>query len=249
MITGSTYTLKVFETADAFNKAAAEFIITIAEKSIAARGRFTISLSGGQTPGNLYRLLAEPEYCKRMPWKNTFIFWGDERCVPLDDERNNARQAKILLLDKIEIPLSNVYRIPVNLSPQEAALQYEKELAVFFGEEPMCFDLILLGLGENGHTASLFPGTEIIKEQAIGIKEVFVEEEKMFRISMTATLINQAHHILFLVTGEKKAGILKEVLTAPYQPDKYPAQIIKPADGELYWFVDHDAASLMNPEN
>ncbi len=145
MTTRSTYKLEIFKNADAFNKAAAEFIIDKAHQSIAAKGRFTLSLSGGRTPGNLYKLLAEPEYNERMPWKNTFIFWGDERCVPLDDERNNAHQAKILLLDKIDIPASNIYVIPVNLSPAaEAAFQYEKIVKDFFKEEPMRFDLILL---------------------------------------------------------------------------------------------------------
>ncbi len=241
----STYKLEVFKTADAFNKAAAEFIIDKAHKAIAAKGRFTLSLSGGRTPANVYQLLAEPAYSDRMPWKNTFIFWGDERCVPLADDRNNAQQAKILLLDKIKIPLSNVHRIPVDLSPPEAASQYEKALKDFFIKEPMRFDLMLLGLGENGHTASLFPGTEIIKEQTAGISEVYVEEEKMFRISMTAYLLNLSHNIIFLVTGKAKAEILNTVLHDAYQPDKYPAQLIKPTDGNLYWFVDKEAATLL----
>jgi 6-phosphogluconolactonase len=245
MTAGSTYKLEIFKTVDAFNKAVAEFIIATAEKSIAAKGRFTLSLSGGQTPGSLYQLLAEPAYSERMPWKNTFIFWGDERCVPLDDDRNNAQQAKILLLDKIDIPASNIHIIPVNLSPSEAARQYEKTVKDFFKEEPMRFDLILLGLGENGHTASLFPGTEIIKEQTAGIREVYVEEEKMFRISMTPYLLNLSHNIIFLVTGKSKADIFNTVLHDAYQPDKYPAQLIKPTDGNLYWFVDKEAAALL----
>ncbi|MEO7264420.1 MAG: 6-phosphogluconolactonase [Ferruginibacter sp.] len=245
MTTSSTYKLEIFITADAFNKAAAEFIIDEAHKAIAVKGRFTLSLSGGQTPENLYRLLAEPAFSKRMPWKNSFIFWGDERCVPLDDDRNNAHQAKILLLDKIDIPASNIHIIPVNLPPAEAACQYEKIVKEFFKDEPMRFDLILLGLGENGHTASLFPGTEIIKEQTAGVREVYVEEEKMSRISMTPYLLNLSHNIIFLVTGKAKAEILNTVLHDAYQPDKYPAQLIKPADGNLYWFVDNEAAAML----
>jgi len=243
--------LKVFETVDALNKAAAEYIITIAKKAIAERGKFIISLSGGETPKKIYSLLATPHFCKQIEWNKVFIFWGDERCVSLNDVRNNAYQARLTLLDKIDIPLLNIYSIPVNLPPAEAASTYEKELKAFFGNEAeqstlhAKFDLILLGLGENGHTASLFPGTKVINEQTEGIRAVPVEEEKMFRITMTAPLINQAHHILFLVTGENKAEVLKNVLAAPYQPEKYPAQLIKPVNGELAWFVNQEAASLI----
>lgn len=241
----STFKLEVFQTADAVNIAAAEFIIATASRAIIARGRFILSLSGGQTPGNLYKLLAEPAYNERMPWKDTFIFWGDERCVPLNDERNNAHQAKVLLLDKIGIPLSNVHRVPVDLSPAEAALQYEKEISVFFGEEPIRFDLILLGLGENGHTASLFPGSEVVFENTRQIRNVYVAEQNMFRITMTPLLINKARNIIFLVEGENKAEILKTVLSGSQQPDKFPAQVINAENGNLYWFVDKKAAALL----
>lgn len=246
MMNNQKYKLEVFETTGALNQAAAAFIIEAANKAVDANGRFIIALSGGKTPGNLYTLLAQPSFSNRMPWKNTFIFWGDERCVPLDDDRNNAYQARISLLDKISIPASNIHIIPVNLSPAEAATKYEQELNDFFGEEPKRFDCILLGLGENGHTASLFPGTKVLSDMEEGVREVYVEEDNMFRVTMTAPLINHAHHILFLVTGQAKASILEKVLTGSYQPEIYPAQLIKPIAGKLYWFVDHDAASLVN---
>ena len=181
-----------------------------------------------------------------MPWKNTFVFWGDERCVPLTDERNNAYHAKILLLDKSDIPSENIFIIPVNLPPAEAASQYENELKDFFKNEVIEFDLILLGLGENGHTASLFPHTDILNEKLAGVRDVYVAEEKAFRVSMTAAMINNAHKILFLVTEEKKAAVLKIVLTGDYQPEVYPAQLINPEKGELYWFTDREAASQLN---
>jgi 6-phosphogluconolactonase len=241
----SKLNLIVFQTADEFNKAAAEFIVAIASKSIAARGRFVVSLSGGKTPQKLYSLLAELPFRNQIEWGRTFVFWGDERCVPLDDARNNAYQAKIFLLDKVNIPKTNIFSIPVNLSPEEAAIEYENEIKNFFGDEPMKFDLFLLGLGENGHTASLFPGTNVIDEQSESVRDVYVEEEKMFRITITAPLINRASTILFLVTGKNKAEMLRKVLELPYQPDKIPAQLIKPIDGELYWFVDQDAATLI----
>lgn len=241
-----TYKLNIFKTTAALNKAAAEFIVLIAKQSIAERGRFCISLSGGQTPQKLYSCLSRSPFRAQLQWKNIFIFWSDERCVDLHDEKNNAHQAKLMLLDKIDIPQSNIYNIPVNLAPKKAASNYEKKLKKFFGKKSPRFDLILLGLGENGHTASLFPGTKVIDEKAEGVRVVYVKEEKMFRITMTASLINRARTILFLVTGKKKSAILKKVLTASYQPDKIPAQLIKPADGNLYWFADADAASLIS---
>jgi 6-phosphogluconolactonase len=234
-------TLKVFETPDLMSEAAAEFIVHIAAESIAARGKFTIALSGGNTPGKLYSLLSSASYRERIDWKKTFVFWGDERCVPLDSERNNAHMAKTLLLDKIEIPSANIYPMPVDLEPAEAAKKYEETLKDFFGKDLPSFDLILLGLGDNGHTASLFPYTSVLIETHHWIKEVHVEEQKEWRITMTVPLINQAAHIAFLVSGKEKAEILQTVLNGPYQPDMYPAQLIKPADGHLLWFTDKSA--------
>jgi 6-phosphogluconolactonase len=242
----STYNVKVFQTIDTLNIAAANLIIEIANKAIKERGRFLISLSGGQTPVQLYSLLTQPFFSNQIPWEKTFVFWGDERCVASSDERNNAHQAKSILLDRIDIPTSNIYPIPVSLSPSQAAAEYEKELKIFFGKGPMKFDLVLLGLGENGHTASLFPGMKVIDEQAEGIREVYLKDEKMHRVTMTAPLINQAHNVLFLVTGGEKAMVLEKVLTTSYQPDEYPAQLIKPVNGELYWFIDQASASLIN---
>ncbi len=235
----------VFQSIDALREAVAEYIITVSKKSIAERGRFTIALSGGDTPQKLYALLAKTPYSEQIEWKKTFVFWGDERWVPFDDRRNNAYQAKSILLDKVTIPASNIHRIPVNLSPNQAAIKYEKELRAFFGNEPIQFDMILLGLGENGHTASLFPGTKVIHEHAEGVRFVEMNPPIGGRITMTAALINQAHHILFLVTGEKKAVILEKILDDSYQPNLYPAQLIKPLHGDLIWFADQEAASLI----
>lgn len=235
--------LEVFPTIDELTIAAAKFIVTVANNAIVKNGRFTIALSGGNTPLELYSILAKYPFSEQIEWEKTFIFWGDERHVPINDNRNNAHQAKVMLLDKVNIPPSNIYIIPVNLEPAEAANKYENEIKKFFGDNPMQFDLVLLGLGENGHTASLFPGTKILDEKVEGIRDVYVKEEKMFRITMTAPLINQAHHILFLVSGRNKAEILETVTWVPYQPEKYPAQLIKPLHGDLRWFADSDAAT------
>ncbi len=238
--------MKVFPTPDDVGVASAEFIILLAREAIAAKGRFVISLSGGQTPDRLYALLAQSPWRQQIEWMKTFIFWGDERYVRFDDKRNNAHVAQSILLKRIDIPSSNIHFINVNLQPDEAAREYENDIRNFFGTEPPRFDLVLLGLGENGHTASLFPETKVIDEQAEGVRDIYVEEEKMFRITMTAPLINQAHHILFLVTGKKKSEVLKNILTSSFQPHRYPAQLIKPRGGELQWFVDQEAASLIS---
>ncbi|HEV8514753.1 MAG TPA: 6-phosphogluconolactonase [Cyclobacteriaceae bacterium] len=245
MSINSKYNLRVFKTTDELNIAAAEFVIAEAKEAIAARGRFIISLSGGQTPNGLYSLLAKSPWREQIEWIKTFIFWGDERYARFDDDRNNAHHAKSILFDNIGIPSSNIHFIDVNLQPDEAAKDYEKDIKAFFGNEALRFDLVLLGLGENGHTASLFPGTNVIDEKGEGVRDLYVGEEKMYRITMTAPLINQARHILFLVTGINKSEVLKNILSEPYQPQKYPAQLINPNNGELHWFVDEGAAALM----
>lgn len=235
--------LRVFSSVELLNRSAAELLVQIADEAVKARGRFLLCLSGGNTPKSLYALLSVNPYPDLIPWENTFVFWGDERCVPADDERNNAHEAKALLLQKTNLPSSHIFPVPVNLPPAGAANKYEQTLRDFFGQESPCFDLILLGLGENGHTASLFPGTMVLREKSRWVQQVFVKEQQMNRITMTAPLINQAHHILFLVTGAAKAGILKAVLTEPFQPERYPAQLIRPEQGEVYWFADKHAAA------
>jgi 6-phosphogluconolactonase len=240
-----TNDIHVFNDVAELCESTADFIIELANESIAVNGQFVLVLSGGSTPNELYKLLATEEYIKRMPWKKTIIFWGDERCVGLDDKLNNAFVARSLLLDKIDIPATNLYVTPVNLPPAEAAIKYEEDLKSFFKNKPPQFDLIFLGLGENAHTASLFPGTAVLHEKDRWVKEVYVEEQKMYRVTMTAPLLNQAHNIIFLVTGKAKADVLHTIFNSPYQPEEYPAQLIKPVDGNLYWYVDEAAAALL----
>jgi 6-phosphogluconolactonase len=237
--------IKVFQNENELFDATANFIIDLAAASIAAHGRFSIALSGGHTPEKLYALLAKEEYTSLIDWNKIFVFWGDERCVASDDPLNNAKMAKDLLLNKVPIPAENIFPTPVGLSPAEGAIEYERQIKFFFDDLTPKFDLILLGMGDNAHTASLFPGTDILNETMRLVKEVYVEEQKMFRITMTAPLINHAHNIVFLLTGKSKAATLKTVLNAPYQPAIYPVQLIKPINGKLYWFVDAEAASLL----
>ena len=245
MINTKKNNVRVFRTMEAMNESAAQWLVDLAEKSVTARGRFVLCLSGGNTPKGLYTVLSMKPYHDLVPWKSTFVFWGDERCVPADDKRNNAHMANAVLLRKTDLPSSHVFPVPVNLPPADAARKYEETLRVFFGNGAPRFDLILLGLGENGHTASLFPGTAAVREKSHWVKDVFVGDQRMYRITLTAPLINKAHHVLFLVTGEKKSGILRTVLTAPRRPNRYPAQLIRPGQGEICWYVDGKAASQL----
>lgn len=238
----------VFQSAEELAQAAADLMIKISKQAVESRGRFVISLSGGTTPDRLFTLLAKSPYQKEIPWDKTFVFWGDERYVPSDDKRNNANRAKSLLLDHVPIPSININPVPVDLKPEKAAKKYEEIISKFFGNETPHFDLIFLGLGEDGHTASLFPGSNLVFEDKQLVKEVYVDQQHMFRITMTPHLINKAQTVIFLVEGENKAEILKTVLTGASQPDKLPAQVIHLEDGNLYWFVDKKAAELL-PDN
>lgn len=237
--------LQVFANPEILSEAVANLIIDLANKSIAQNGRFTVSLSGGSTPERLFKLFATAPFLDKMPWQDSFFFWGDERCVPLDDPRNNAHQAIALLFSKINIPTENIFRIQTDHSPAEAAALYEQAIQNHFGDAPPRFDLTLLGMGDNGHTASLFPKTQVLNEETRMVKEEYIEEVQMYRVTMTAPLINLSYHIVFLATGANKAEMLKTVIQGDYEPELYPAQLIKPVDGELIWMIDEAAAMLM----
>ena len=222
-----------FENADLLAKAAATYFIQLANEAIQLKGKFTVALSGGNTPAAMYKLLASDFYSKQIDWKKCYFFWGDERCVPLSNKENNSFNAKNILFDKVPVPKKNIFIIPVDESPVNAAIYYEATIKIFFKTDNPVFDLILLGMGNNGHTASLFPYTTVLQETRSLVKEVYVSEVNMFRISFTAPLINNAKHILFLVTGDSKQAMLKKILEGAYKPDEYPAQLIKNAE----WFV------------
>lgn len=219
-----------FDSADLLAKAAAEYFIKLAQEAIELKGKFTVALSGGNTPAAMYKLLATDFYSNQLNWKNIYFFWGDERCVPLNDKDNNSFNAKNILLDKVAVPKKNIFIIPVDESPVNAAIYYEATIKIFFKTDKPVFDLILLGMGDNGHTASLFPHTSILQEVKSLVKEIYVEEVKMERISFTVPLINDAKRKLFLVAGKEKAPMLKIVLEGNYEPDNYPAQLIKNAE-------------------
>ena len=222
-----------FDNAELLAKGAADYFVQLAKEAIHLKGKFAVALSGGNTPSAMYKLLATDFYSKQIEWKKCYFFWGDERCVPLTDKDNNSFNAKNIFLDHVPIPKKNIFVIPVDESPVNAAIYYEATVKIFFKSDKPVFDLILLGMGDNGHTASLFPHTTILKEERALVKEVYVDEIKMNRVSFTAPLINAAKHILFLVAGKEKEAMLKKVLEGEYKPAEYPAQLIK--HGE--WFV------------
>jgi len=236
------YNKRIFEDTDTLYETVAELIVEIANKNHSVGKKFSLVLSGGQTPTELYKILAIPSYSDRMPWQNTYVFWGDERCVPETDIRSNFNMAESILLKNVPIPRENIYRIPATLSPVKAAKAYKRTLNDFFHGDKINFDLVLLGLGENGHTASLFPGTSVIYVRERDVREIYLEDERMFRITMTVPLFNQARNIFFMVTGANKATVLKNVLDGEYRPSKYPAQLVCPENGYICWFIDHEAA-------
>ena len=222
-----------------FRDAAHEFVRE-AQQTVQANGRFTVVLSGGSTPKNLYSLLAQQEFATRIPWKQTFVFWGDERHVPPDHPESNYRMAYDAMLSKVPIPPSNIHRIHGEESPAEAADQYEKVIRDF-----LPFDWVFLGMGPDGHTASLFPGTKALRETQRMVVSNWVGKLNTYRITMTAPVFNSAAHVVCLITGEDKAAALKAVLEGPYEPDQLPVQLVNPVQGRLLWLIDQSAARLL----
>lgn len=235
----------IYPDATTLSEAATRLIIGIINEAISQQGRCTIALSGGHTPQGVYATLATQPYCDEIDWHKTFFFWGDERCVPPNDPMNNAYLAKKIFLNQIPVPDGNIFPIDCSISPNITATHYEESIRDFFGEWHPRFDLILLGLGENGHTASLFPGNEQVLDDMQLVVDVYVPEQEMHRVTMTPYLINNATHIMFLVTGIEKAAILKQTLSGPQRHEDIPAQAIQPRNGTLYWLVDKAAASLI----
>jgi 6-phosphogluconolactonase len=238
--------LIICHNSEELNRKAAERFVGLAQQAAQERGRFTIALSGGSTPRGLYALLATPEYRERIPWPRVDLFWGDERCVPPDHPESNYRMVQESLLSKIAIPERNVHRMAGEKEPQIAAAEYEAELKNFFrlcdGALPR-FDLILLGLGEDGHTASLFPGSEALEDTEHLVVAIYVEKLKTHRLTLTLPVLNQAAQIMFLVAGASKSAILKEVINADPISSNLPAAKIRPVNGQLTWMVTEDAAA------
>lgn len=204
---------------------------------------FTLVLSGGETPKNLFKKLASDGFKEKTDWNRVHLFWGDERVVPFNDERNNAKMAYEILIDHLGIELSQVHIMRTDIEPVFAAIEYEKILHTYFDNRTKSFDLVLLGMGDDGHTLSLFPNSALINEENKNwVNAVYNDAQKMYRITLMPVIINRASYIAFMVDGQKKSGILKKVIEGPYNPVALPSQIIEPVNGELHWFLDEDAA-------
>ncbi len=240
--------IAVFSSPSAIAVDAAHRWTSLSAAAIGAGRPFTVALAGGRTPETLYRLLATPSFRDAVQWKNTHLFFGDERCVPLDSEFNNYRMAHESLIGPLGLPASNCHRIPAEQTdPEQAAADYAAELAEFFGSASIPrFDLILLGMGSDGHCASLFPGSAALEERS---KWVVQNEPglKPFvpRVTLTFPIINNAANVLFLVAGDDKATTAAEVLQGPVDSHRLPSQSVRPTNGTLTWLMDRAAARLL----
>ena len=262
--------LEVFADPAAVTHAAAEVFVGLAAQAVKASERFSVALSGGSTPKALYELLAIDEYARRVDWPRVHVFFGDERCVPPTDAQSNERMARLAMLDRVALPPENVHPMRCAEDPEGAAAAYERELRSFFVAAPArdvaatgpaderrsggtsadaperdrTFDLVLLGLGTNGHTASLFPGLSAVHEAERRVVAEYVAEVDQWRMTLTASAINAAADIAFLVTGAEKAAVLRRVLESRRDVDATPAQAIAPhSGGRLRWLVDAAAAA------
>lgn len=232
---------------DLTREVAARFV-ALAQAAIRERGAFTVALSGGSTPRPLYAALATSPWKEQVDWSRVHLFWGDDRAVPPDHPDSNYRLVAETLLAGIELPEENVHRMEAERPPEEAAERYEQVLRDHFKLSPghwPCFDLILLGLGGDGHTASLFPHTPELWEHRRLVVAPFVPKLGSHRITLTVPTLNHGRSVFFLVSGEAKAETVARVVRGPYAPDEYPAQLIHPRDGELWWMLDAGAAAAL----
>lgn len=243
--------LHIFKDKEAASQATAKWIARHIGETLKKQDRYTIALSGGSTPVRLHEILAGAPYSTvagagedQIDWSKLHVFWGDERAVPFDDPRNNAKMGFDTLLNFVPVPRNQIHVMRTDIPPKESAAEYEKILHQYFDGSRFSFDLVLLGMGDNAHTLSLFPGYPIVHEEKAWVDAFFLKEQDMYRITLTKTITNQSAVVAFMVFGADKAPALKAVLEGPYDPDLYPSQVIKPI-GELHWFVDEAAAAQL----
>lgn len=223
-------------------KSLAEHFIITAQKSIADHQQYSVALSGGSSPKKLYEMLAS-DYKDHIDWGKVYFFFGDERFVPQTDPASNYLMAKKALFEPLAISENQIFPVDTTVEPALAATKYSEVLKDFFKGHEANFDMILLGLGDNSHTASLFPYTTVLHDSLPSVKEVFLEDQNVYRITLNAPLINQACHVAFLVYGEGKATAVHHILEDAYDVNNFPAQLIKPVNGEIQWFLDAAAAA------
>ena len=222
----------------------ADWLVDYITEVLNKQDRFTLALSGGSTPKKLYKLLASDKYKSKIDWSKLHFFWGDERFVPFDDERNNAKMAFAELLDHVPVNKKHIHIMEtMGPEPEESAIEYERTLHNYFDDKPNTFDLVILGLGNDAHTLSLFPGYEVVAENKKWVSALYLKEQQMYRITLTSTVVNMSARVVFLVSGGDKAAALYHVLSSEHEPYLYPAQAIQPFNSELYWFYDEAAAA------
>jgi len=243
--------IEVLPEARALAEYAARKFITLAAEAISRGGKFSAALSGGSTHQRMYTLLGKPGYASQIDWPKVHIYWGDERCVPAEHPDSNFAMTRQALLDRVGIPAENIHRIEGELEPALAAIRYEAELKATFGSQNFPrFDLVLLGLGEDGHTASLFPGSPALNEHerwVVNVEHITPPPPLVRRITLTLPVLNAAAQVIFLVSGSSKAERLRQVLSDSREPNPLPAQLIIPANGNLLWLVDREAAIQVFP--
>ena len=232
--------IEIFETPGELAQALADLFVDAAQSAITERGGFYAALAGGTTPKAAYELLAQEPRSNNISWKDVFIYFGDERCVPPDDPESNYLMAKKAFLDQVNIPMGNVHRMHGEEDPKQAAIAYTAILHEDLGAEPR-FDLIMLGMGPDGHTASLFPGNIPSDSHAI-VAAPYVEKFQSYRLTLTPRVINNARQVVIATEGPGKAPALAAVLKGPIRPEQYPVQIVRPTNGHLVWLIDRAAA-------
>jgi 6-phosphogluconolactonase len=238
--------VRIFKDANELSFAAAEIFVQASKEAIAAKGSFTVALTGGSSPIKLHQLLATPAYSEQIDWANTYVFWGDERWVPMESDQSNAKMAFETLLNFVRIPTGQIYPMyDAVQTPEKFAGEYEQWIKDIVGPDG-AFDLILLGMGDDGHTASLFPGTDVLNEQDKWVAAYYLEAQDMYRITLTAPLINLAKQLVVMTFGEKKTHALREVLEGEHNPKLYPSQLLKPVNGSLLFLTDEVAASQLS---
>jgi 6-phosphogluconolactonase len=244
--------VRVYPTREILFEEAAPIVMMRAREAVDIRGRFVWAISGGSTPKGLFQQLREEPVLNLMPWDKTFVFWVDERHVPLDHPDSNYRMAQEFLLSKVPIPKENIFPMTKGIQPvDQAASSYENKILRFFGTETKIprFDLVLLGMGEDGHTASLFPGVQYLNETDKWVVGYFVDDARKERVTLTFPVLNAARMVMALVEGEKKADRVKEVLEGPKDPPKYPIQYVRPVDGQFDFLLDASAGKKLTKKN
>jgi 6-phosphogluconolactonase len=235
--------LHISKDMEALSRSFADWLVIYIKEVLSKQDRFTFALSGGSTPKKLYQLLTADTYRKQIAWEQLHFFWGDERFVPFSDSRNNAKMTFEELLDHVPVVKGQIHIMQTDIDPEASANAYEKLLHSYFDNKPHSFDLVLLGLGDNAHTLSLFPGYEVVMEHKKWVSAFYLKEQKMYRITLTAPVVNQAARVAFLISGGDKAAAVYHIIASEHEPDLYPGQIIQPFNGELYWFCDEAAAA------